>query len=536
MKSSRRLTTAPSSDPVCGRCHKAPPCIACQCDMDVQFCRNCYGAHIMDDDGEHKPQPLTSAPRSSLPASLKHDPELAGQDSNCTKCDSTASEICTCQHPVIFLCGSCIDEHIEGLPEREHITVPVSAAPHLTTRESLGRLKRRCNQLEQAEAKLQKVLSNMGQAEDDIMTMLDTLALRIEETKAKKSEEISRQREELRLAAQTALEEVRSHAWEEDYKGSTMLADQLFRYRENDSDALMNIFQWNVRLEKAQQGLDQAISVRLKLTDSSEEERKEYAMCLPIVNSTSLRLFNVETRQTGRCLLLSEPVCINETSTWLIVGSSVIASGRMYPLSASVYDISLENGLVVSKQPMRVARYFHAMVYYARTKKYYVFGGTGGVPERFQSCCEVYDCLLETWTDTPGSLREGRDCFNPVQMEEKFFIIGGRNAKSVELFSTITEAFTQTLVTLPAATSTLAVQDDGDILILQRDKAIRWKPMTTELKSVTIKDGLHMFSNTVPLRIGNEIFILRCVNSGVCTVTVGRRNEPVLCTKTPFIY
>jgi hypothetical protein len=220
----------------------------------------------------------------------------------------------------------------------------------------------------------------------------------------------------------------------------------------------------------------------------------------------------------------------------MLLDKKVVASGKMYPLSAAVYEIAVKTGQVTVKKPMMVARYFHAMVYYARSKKYYVFGGTGGTPENFQTRCEVHDPLLEQWAFTTGSLREGRDCFNPVQMEDKYFIVGGRNAKSVELFSTTTELFTQTLLTLPAATSTVAIQEDADILILQRDKAIRWTPLGTNQKTVAVKDGLSMFSNTTPLRLGNELFLLRCVNCGICTLTFGKITDPVQCSKTPLIY
>jgi len=530
-----RRSIVPTASSTCSRCLQAPPSIACQCAPNLQYCRACYGEHFFD-PGDHKPVPLPTAPRASLPASLHENPEFTGPDNACLKCGRAAKEICACQHPVIYLCSACVTEHVDSDPDKEHVTLPLSAVPHLTTTEAIGRLKRRANQLEQAKDKFQEVYSSMDHAEQGILAMLDGLAAKVEDLKAKTKTDISHFREDLQSESEAALTEVNNHIWEENYRGSSHLARLLFDYKEDRSAMLQNIFEWAVDPSKAIAELERASSVKLTLTDPGAEEQKEQSRCLPILNSTSLRLFDTATRRETQFLPLSEAICINETSTWMVKGNVVIASGKMYPLSAAVYEVSMSTGHVTAKKPMLIARYFHAMVYYARTRKYYVFGGTGGTPEHFQQRCEVHDSLLEQWAYTTGSLREGRDCFNPVQVEDKFFIVGGRNAKSVELFSTTTELFTQMLVTLPAATSTVAVREDGDILILQRDKAIRWKPLGTELKTVPVKDGLSMFSNTPPLRCGNDLFILRCVNCCVSTLTFNKPTDPVQCSKTPVIY
>lgn len=421
-------------------------------------------------------------------------------------------------------------------PDQDHITLPASASPYLATTESVGRLRRRATQLGLAQDQLQSLYSAMDQADHSVLSMLDTLVENVEEVRAKHTEKINEFRKHLQRDSEQAIEEVRNNIWLENYKGTSFLARLIFDYREDQREALMNLFKYSVDPTKALFEIEQASNMSLILTDPGTEELKEQQTTLPIINSTSLRLFDVVTKKTTMYLPLSEPIAINETSTWMLLDKKVLASGKMYPLSAAVYEITVKTGQVTEKKPMIVARYFHAMVYYARSKKYYVFGGTGGAPENFQTRCEVHDPLLEQWAFTTGSLREGRDCFNPVQMEDKYFIVGGRNAKSVELFSTTTELFTQTLLTLPAATSTVAIREDADILILQRDKAIRWTPLGTNQKTVAVKDGLSMFSNTTPLRLGNELFLLRCVNCGICTLTFGKTTDPVQCSKTPLIY
>ena len=530
-----RASTVPTATPTCSRCHRTPPSIACRCDSHLLYCRACYGEHIFE-PGEHIPTPLPTGPRASLPATLPETPEFTGPGIACSKCYQAASKLCICQHPVLGLCEDCVEDHVNRLPDQDHIMLPASASPHLATTESVGRLRRRATQLGLAQDQLQSLCSAMDEADHSVLSMLDALVEKIEEVRANHTEKINEFKESLQRASEEAIEEVKNNIWLENYKGSSFLARLIFDYREDQREALMHLFKYSVDPKKALFEIEQASNMNLMLTDPGTEELKEQHTSLPIVNSTSLRMFDVVTKKETQYLSLTQPISINETSTWMLVGNKVVASGKMYPLSSAVYEIAVKTGHVKEKKPMTVARYFHAMVYYSRSKKYYVFGGTGGAPENFQTRCEVHDPLLEQWTFTTGSLREGRDCFNPVQMEDKYFIVGGRNAKSVELFSTTTELFTQTLLALPAATSTVAFREDADILILQRDKAIRWKPLGTDQKTVTVKDGLSMFSNTTPLRVGNELFILRCVNCCICTLTFGKTTDPVQCSKTPLIY
>ena len=250
-------------------------------------------------------------------------------------------------------------------------------------------------------------------------------------------------------------------------------------------------------------------------------------------------MFNVGSKSLSKFVLLSQPINISDSSSWILLSDgTVFACGRMQPLSGAVYQVTIETGEVSVKRSLKVPRHSHGMGHYSRTNKIYVFGGTGGTPEAFLKSCEVYDPLLDLWTDTSGSLKEGRDCFNPTLFEDKFFLVGGRNARTIELFSTVSETVTQMQVLLPYATSTTAVVDEGEVVILQRDKIMRWKIMSSDLKTAAVKDGTHMYSNTTPLRIENEIWLLRCLTSAVLTVGLGRpgRAEAVQCVKTPVIY
>lgn len=228
--------------------------------------------------------------------------------------------------------------------------------------------------------------------------------------------------------------------------------------------------------------------------------------------------YNLTTQKFGRVIPLRPQIAAGQmSSAALLPSGKIFICGRDHPLSNQAFEIDPQTGISTTLSPMLIQRFGHAILPYKNCV--FVFGGSGY--DGHLKSCEKFVYPNQQWTRLSDMLT-GRDCFNPAQMNQFVFLLGGRDTISCEKYDIGNDMFTDLRVKLPVAGHSVAVMvENSTIVVLQSGTVSRWALGNTEME-VTRSRAVPgtIWGNMSPVRVGRDIYISQFYQAKVLKITI----------------
>lgn len=481
----------------CQSCGHRATLIACECIVPpIRLCADCMPAHL-NSPGSHR--------IASLP-SMVTQPETSNSGSCCLCGHADALLICGCTFPPFPVCHSCISSHVTKPPIALHTPLPASVRDWVTSPEYIETLRKRQQGKEQAKQILLANLAKVDEAEKALQAQCKWLIAAVKEEQESLMQELWKVKEDLTYLIKAAVREVEEHLYEENYVPASSLAVTIWNFHFMPVESELALFSYHVDVESVHHALKNLLSTHVE-----DKGQSQHPLCIPILNSTSLRKFYFPSESISPALSLSSAVRVDMSSSWLFLDESrLFGCGRHSPLSAETYSIEVSNGKVEELEPMFMARCQQGMLLF--NAAVYVFGG---LAKQFLSACEKYILQERRWQPLPDMLN-ARDAFNPVCWRNYIYIVGGSKTTAAEMFEPISETFTALPVSLPKMDCSISLIDDGDLVILQRQALYRWKLGSNEHEFREAKlPALATWSNTTPVIFQHTLYYLNCWSNSI---------------------
>jgi len=481
----------------CRSCSRKTTLQACECIAPpMLLCSDCLPAHL-NSPGAHSVPSLHSLPSQAE----------TSYSSNCCLCGQTdASLICGCTFPPFPVCSTCISSHVAKPPIALHTPLPVSLRYWVTSPEYIETLRKRQQGKEQAKQILLANLARVEEAEKALQAQCKWLITAIKDQQESLMQDLWKIKEDLTYLIKTAVREVEEHLYEENYVPSASLATTIWNFHHLPVESELALFAYHLDADCVHHQLKNLLSTHVE-----DKGQSQYPLCIPILNSTSLRKFYFPSESISPALSLSSAVRVDMTSSWLFMDEGKIFScGRHSPLSADTYSIEVSSGRVEELEPMCMARCQQGMLLVHDAV--YVFGG---LAKEFLSACEKYSLQDQKWWALPDML-SARDAFNPVSWRHCVYLVGGSRTAAAEVFESASETFASLPVLLPKIDCSIAFIDDGDLVVLQRQALYRWKLGSSEREYREAKlPALATWSNTTPVVFQHTLYYLNCWSNSI---------------------
>lgn len=425
------------------------------------------------------------------------------EESICSVCnEAEAKLICCCDFPPVLVCKPCISLHLEKQPIGLHAPLPIQIRPNISSPAYITSLRNRYSGKIYASQLLSANLVKIAEAEREIQRVCQWILTSVQEARDAALQQLWEIRENIKAGVKNAIQEVEDHIYEEGYKPETTLSDLIWSFSPLRPSPISPLFSFSINPSPILDLLPSLI--RLCPTPAPYSHTDNY---LPIINSTSIRIFHYETEAIAPPIMLEMPIMIDATSAWLVLEEGkLFCCGRHHPASSAAYVLDVGSGGVAEVEGMQSARSQHGVVLYKND--IYVFGGL--LEKTYLSSSEYYSLSLRHWFPIPNMLSP-RDGFNPCTHSGLIYIVGGSNSTSAEIYHPEKQCFTPLDLILPKADCSISLFLNEELYILQRSAMYRWTLQAGkgELRVEQLK-GSATWSNVVPRVAGNCVYILNC--------------------------
>ena len=477
----------------CDSCASAAAQMYCCCTSPPTYLCGTCGIDHTDSRPPHKVLPLVVTN------------EGAGW-TRCSLCNlSKSALLCCCVLPPVPLCNTCVKSH-DRTSDPPHVHVSILARTYLTSTENVEKLVEKHVGKEEAKSRLIANIERITVAEREVHGECEKLVSVVRKKEAEICAKLGQIKEELNLMIGEAVKEAEDHLHEENYECSGLTA-AILNYHKMSNKPDLHLFSCSLSTQRTEEALEQFISLSY---DQLALGSPNAANFIPVLTPKMLRKYDYEHETWLAPVALSKGIEVSTQSSWLFIdnGKWVFVCGR-YPSSASAYLIDSVSGAVEQQQNMRVRRCEHGMAVFQNNV--YVFGGLDS--PKYLKSCEKFSLTSRAWAPLPDML-EARDCFNPCVYKGEAYLIGGRNARSSEIFHIATETFRKLKIALPRADMTSCILIRTTLVAMQSDGAYEWDmdSPSPSIRKAKFAWG-ESWSNFPPVHFEGTIFILSFAKS-----------------------
>jgi hypothetical protein len=418
-----------------------------------------------------------------------------------------------------------------------HILLPIKARKHIRTPGYLERLRRRQISLENGLKEANMNMQTIDKCVSELTTRIEATLAVIQKYKQDQFAEIQRIKAALERTIAEARKEVEDHIYEDMYEPREAVAKAMWDFQPGAlvlfSYVPVGQYQVNISNEGPKLPSKPVIPLaQVNLTTNAtptstpkdQSPRSAASVDVPStsallhLSSSNLSYYNLSTHSFGRAVSLQPQIATSQmSSATLLPSGKVFVCGRENPYSNQAFEIDPQTGISIALPSMRTPRFAHAVLAYKNS--IFALGGSGSTG--FLKSCEKFVYTNQQWTGLSDMIT-ARDFFNPCQMRQFVFVLGGRNTNNCEKYDIGNDMFADLRVKLPVAGHSVAVMiENSTIVVLQSGTVSRWTLGNAEV-AVTRNKAVPgtIWGNMGPVRVGRDIYIPQFYQAKVLKITI----------------